>query len=77
MTTHRNPRLSSQVFGPGPIRQLPTWLTFPSSSAPTGTLTHFLRPQCGLDGLRCTDTSSGFNLRLHVAMMIAVLFLER
>lgn len=76
MTTHRNPRLSSQVFGTGPIRQLPTWLTFPSSSAPPGTLTHFLRPQCGLDGLRRSDTS-GFNLRLHVAMIIAVLFLER
>ena len=24
-----------------------------------------------------TDTSSGLNLRLHIAMMIAVLFLER
>lgn len=69
-------------LGQGPAgaeshRMVPTWLPLPPSFSlhPLGP-----RPTSSDPGVApgpSTDTSSGLNLRLHIAMTIAVLFLER
>lgn len=68
-------REAPRVCGPGLAGQ-------PSPCVAPGTLARFLspradRPRAETAQQPSTDTSSGLNLRLHIAMTIAVLFLGR